>query len=102
QAPSAWTQEARAEEDSTRRQSACIDCEIARGIAEKVTLKGLLGAVQSQVAATDLRNGWFTAAGVSTAIGAVATFWALKLPTTIKAQAQIALRPGGLVVQGTF
>ncbi|MEO5731779.1 MAG: hypothetical protein ABI134_06395, partial [Byssovorax sp.] len=31
----------RAEEDSTRRQSACIDCEIARGIAEKVTLKGL-------------------------------------------------------------
>ena len=64
----------------------------------------LLGAWQSRDAALNLRNGWFAAAGVSVAVGAVATAWALNLPTTIKGQpqTQVSIRPGGLVLSGTF
>jgi hypothetical protein len=64
----------------------------------------LLGAWQSRDAALNLRNGWFVAAGVSAAVGAVATAWALNLPTTIKGQpqTQVSIRPDGLVLSGTF
>jgi hypothetical protein len=64
----------------------------------------LLRAWQSQDNAVGLRNAWFGAAGVSGTIGVVATIWALSLPTTIKGQSQtqIALRPGGLVIRGSF
>jgi hypothetical protein len=64
----------------------------------------LLGAWQSRDAARNLRNGWFAAAGVSVAVGAVATAWALNLPTMIKGQpqTQVRIRPGGLVISGTF
>ncbi len=64
----------------------------------------LLGAWQSRDAALNLRNGWFAAAGVSVAIGAVATAWALDLPKMIKGQpqTQVTIRPGGLVFSGTY
>jgi hypothetical protein len=64
----------------------------------------LLGAWQSRDAARNLRNGWFAAAGVSVAAGAVATAWALNLPTMIKGQprTQLRIRPGGLAISGTF
>ncbi len=62
----------------------------------------LLGAWHSEDKANELRNGWLGAAGVSGAIGIVATFWALSLPATIRAQAQITVRPGGLVIHGSF
>jgi hypothetical protein len=64
----------------------------------------LLRAWQSRDVARNLRNGWFAAAGVSGAVGAVATAWALNLPTMIKAQpqTQVRIRPGGLVISGTF
>jgi hypothetical protein len=102
----AWTVDARNKGNTARALAAQPD-----GGGYTVCMTGgapsgycgrLRGAVQSQVTATDLRNGWFTAAGISTAIGTVATFIALELPTTSKAQAQISLRPGGLVFQGTF
>jgi hypothetical protein len=102
----AWTVDARNKGNTARALAAQPD-----GGGYTVCMTGgapsgycgrLRGAVQSQVTATDIRNGWFTAAGVSTAIGTVATFIALELPTTSKAQAQISLRPGGLVFQGTF
>ena len=64
----------------------------------------VLGAWQSRDAALNLRNGWFAASGVSVAVGAVATAWALNLPTIIKGQpkTQVRIRPGGLVIFGTF
>lgn len=64
----------------------------------------VLGAWQSRDIALNLRNGWFAAAGVSVAVGAVATVWALTLPTTIKGQpqTQVRLSPGGLVISGAF
>jgi hypothetical protein len=63
-----------------------------------------LGAWQSRDTALNLRNGWFAAAGVSAAVGVVATAWALNLPTMIKGQpqTQVRLRPGGLVFSGAF
>jgi hypothetical protein len=64
----------------------------------------LLGAWRSDDKAIELRDGWFSAAGVFGAIGVAATFWALSLPATTKAptQAQIAVKPGGLVIRGSF
>ena len=64
----------------------------------------LLGAWQSSDAALSLRNGWFAAAGASVAVGALATGVALTLPTMIKGQPQpqVTLRPGGLVLSGSF
>jgi hypothetical protein len=64
----------------------------------------LLSAWQSNDAAVGLRNAWFAAAGVSAAVGVVATAWAVNLPTTIKgpAQAKVMLRPSGLAISGTF
>lgn len=64
----------------------------------------LLGAWQSSDAALSLRNGWFAASGASVAIGALATVWELSLPTMIKGQTptQVRLRPGGLVLSGSF
>lgn len=76
----------------------------ANGQAPSGYCTNLLDAVQSHDTATGLRNGWFVAAGVSAAAGAVATFWTLSLPATIKRQpqAQVILRPGGLVIRGSF
>ena len=64
----------------------------------------VLGAWQTRDTALNLRNGWFAAAGVSVAVGAVATIWALNLPTTIKGppQTQVRFTPGGLVISGAF
>jgi hypothetical protein len=64
----------------------------------------LLGAWQSRDAALNLRNDWFIAAGVSAAVGTVATAWALNLPATIKGQPQmqVTIRPGGLMFSGTY
>jgi hypothetical protein len=102
----AWTVDARNKGNTARALAAQPDgggyTVCMTGGAPSGYCSRLLGAVQSQVTATDLRNGWFTAAGVSAAIGTVATFVALELPTTSKAQAQISFTPGGLVLQGTF
>ncbi|MEO7593575.1 MAG: hypothetical protein ABI134_20335, partial [Byssovorax sp.] len=64
----------------------------------------LLEAWQSRDAALNLRNDWFIAASVSAAVGAVATAWALNLPTMIKGQTQtqVTIRPGGLMFSGTY
>ena len=60
--------------------------------------------IENHDTAIGLRNGWFAAAAVSAAAGTVATFWALSLPVTIKGQpqAQVTLRPGSLVIRGSF
>ena len=64
----------------------------------------ILGAWQSRDAALNLRNDWFVAAGVSAAVGAVATAWALNLPTMIRGQprTQVTIRPDGLILSGTY
>jgi hypothetical protein len=76
----------------------------ANGEAPSGYCTRLLGAWQSEDKAIGLRNGWFSAAGVSGAIGLAATFWALSLPATIKgqAQAQIVFKPGGVFIHGSF
>jgi hypothetical protein len=76
----------------------------ANGDASSGYCTRVLGAWQSEDKAIGLRNGWFSAAGVSGAIGLAATFWALSLPATIKgqAQAQIVFKPGGLFIHGSF
>ncbi|MEP7119550.1 MAG: hypothetical protein ABJE95_01525 [Byssovorax sp.] len=79
-----------------------ISC--ANGMAPSGYCTNLLDAVHSQDTAIGIRNAWFVAAGVSAAAGTVATFWALSLPTTIRGQpqAQLTLRPGSLVIRGSF
>ena len=64
----------------------------------------LLKVWQAHDEAVGLRNGAFAAAGVSAAIGVAATVWAVNLPTTIRGQAptQVMIRPGGVVLSGTF
>ena len=76
----------------------------ANGQAPSVYCTNLRNAVQSHDTAISLRNGWFVAAGVSAVAGTVATFWTLSLPAKIKGvpQAQVTLRPGGLVIRGSF
>jgi hypothetical protein len=75
----------------------------ANGQAPSGYCADLRNAVQSQDTAIGVRNSWFVAAGVSAAVGIGATFWTLSLPVTIKGpQAQVSLRPGGLVIQGSF
>ena len=75
----------------------------ANGQAPSGYCSDLRKAVQSQDSAIGARNGLFIGAGVSAAVGAVATFWALSLPSTIKGpQTQVSLRPGGLVIHGSF
>jgi hypothetical protein len=79
-----------------------ISC--ANGQAPSGYCTRLFDAVQSQDTAIGFRNGWFVAAGVSAAAGTVATFWALSLPVTVRGQpqARVTLRPGGLVIRGSF
>jgi hypothetical protein len=74
------------------------------GTVSDASCDRVLGAWQSRDAALNLRNGWFAAAGVSVAVGVVATAWALDLPPMIKGQpqTQVSLRPGGLVFSGAF
>jgi hypothetical protein len=76
----------------------------ANGQAPSGYCTNLLNAVENHDTSIGLRNGWFVAAAVSAAAGTVATFWALSLPVTIKGQpqAQVTLRPGSLVIRGSF
>lgn len=76
----------------------------AQAGAPSVYCASLLEAVRGQDLAIGLRNVWFAAAGVSAAAGVVATFWGLSLPATIKGlpQTQVTLRPGGLIIHGSF
>lgn len=64
----------------------------------------LLSAWQNSDNALSIRNGWFAAAGISVAVGAVATVWALDLPAMNRGQQkmQVTFRPGGLVFSGSF
>jgi hypothetical protein len=64
----------------------------------------LFRAWQSRDATLRLRDGWFAAAGVSAAVGAIATVWAVSLPMIINGlpQAQVNVRPGGLALSGSF
>jgi hypothetical protein len=66
--------------------------------------RNLLGTWQSRDTALNARNGLVAAAGVSIAVGLVATAWALNLPKMVKGQPQTQVRfsPGGLVASGTF
>ena len=104
----AWTVDAQNKGDAASALAAnpyaggtisCSDGQAPSGYCTK-----LFDAVQSQDTAIGFRNGWFVAAGVSAAAGTVATFWALSLPVTIKGQpqARVTLRPGGLVIHGSF
>jgi hypothetical protein len=76
----------------------------ANGQAPSAYCTSLFNVVQGQDRAIGIRNGLFVAAGVSVAVGAVATLWALSLSTTIKGQpqAQVTFMPGGLVIRGSF
>lgn len=65
---------------------------------------GLVSAYQSADAAGALRNTWFAVAGALAAGGIASTAIALALPGNAKRApaVQLSLRPGGVVVQGTF
>ena len=105
----AWTVDAQNKDDAAQAlrgqnyrsggTTGCTTGAVSGGKCDRV-----LGAWQSRDTALNLRNGWFAAAGVSVAVGAVATIWALNLPTTIKGppQTQVRLTPCGLVISGAF
>lgn len=105
----AWSVVAQNKANSAQALSAQPDpvetasgCHSAGAPAQYCT--NLLEAWQSRDAALNLRNDWFIAAGVSVAVGAVATAWALNLPTMINGQppTQVTIMPGGLMVSGTY
>jgi hypothetical protein len=105
----AWTVDAQNKDNAAQTLSGhiyrsggptgCTTGAVSGGDCDRV-----LGAWQTRDTALNLRNGWFAAAGVSVAVGAVATIWALNLPTTIKGppQTQVRLTPGGLMISGAF
>jgi hypothetical protein len=104
----AWSVDTQNKENDARALAAnpyaggTVAC--ANGQAPSGYCARLLEAWQSEDKAIGLRNGWFSAAGVSGAIGLAATFWVLSSPATLKgkAQAQIVLNPSGVFVHGSF
>jgi hypothetical protein len=76
----------------------------ASGSVSGASCDGVLRAWQSRDSALNARNGFLGGAGASMAIGAIATVFAVNLPTMVKGQSQtqVTIRPGGLVFSGTF
>jgi hypothetical protein len=71
------------------------------------TAKGcaqLVSAFQAADTAGATRNGWYAGAGVSAAVGVASTVLAFMLPSTIRGKPapQLSLKPGGILIHGSF
>ena len=72
------------------------------GSVSSVYCGNLLAAWQNTDTALTIRSGCFAAASGSAVVGAVATVFAVNLPTMISGQSQVTLSRGGVVLSGSF
>jgi hypothetical protein len=105
----AWTVDAQRKEDHARTLASMLSsvggadaCSPAMA-ASPGGCAQLVSAFQARDTSIGFRNTWYTLAGISAGLGVSATIWAVsRRAKEGRPRTQVAIRPGGIAIEGTF